>query len=518
VKMYVAGDWTSSAQTEEVRHPYDGTVVDVVPMAGPDQVDEALTAAELGAKRARALTGYERYQILMRAADLAEQRSEQLARTISAECGKTIAEARLEASRAAPIIRLAAFEGSQLYGHSLPLDAHPGAGKSRIGFTMKQPCGVVVAITPYNFPLLLVLHKVAPALAAGNAVVLKPARQTPLVALHLVEILLEAGIDPLAITCITGAGSTIGPLLCSDARVRKISFTGSTEVGESIAKTAGVKRLSLELGASCPVIIMDDADVEAAAAAIAVGGYSNAGQVCISVQRVLVDRAREDDLLGSLVPKVAAIKTGSPLSEQTTMGSLISEREAERVQAIVAESVAAGARLDHGGERQGTVMQPTVVSNVDPDSRLSQDELFGPVVAVTSVSDINEAVQLANATRYGLGAGIFTSDVDKAMRFVQEVDSGVVHVNWTPLWRADLMPYGGVKDSGIGKEGPRWAVEEMTETKTVVLHVSASGRPAAPPAPSPALSPQPTVAAGPAATTTDGKATDRTATDEQGSK
>ena len=476
VKMYLAGDWTSGAQQEEVRRPYDGTVVDTVPLAGPAQVEEALTAAQLGAKRARALTGYERYQVLMRAADLADQRTEQLAQTISAESGKAIAEARVEASRAGPIIRLAAFEGSQLYGHSLPLDAHPGAGKSRIGFTMKQPCGVVVAITPYNFPLLLVLHKVAPALAAGNAVVLKPARQTPLVALQLVEILLEAGLDPLAMTCITGAGSAIGHQLCSDARVRKISFTGSTQVGESIARAAGVKRLSLELGASCPVIIMDDADIEASAAAIAVGGYSNAGQVCISVQRVLVDQAREKDLLSSLVPRVAAIKTGSPLSEQTTMGSLISEVEAKRVQSIVDESVAAGARLDHGGEREGTVMQPTVVSNVDPESRLSQDELFGPVVAVTAVSDIDEAVRLANGTRYGLGAGIFTSDVDKAMRFVQEVDSGVVHVNWTPLWRADLMPYGGLKDSGIGKEGPRWAVEEMTETKTVVLHGGAPGR------------------------------------------
>jgi acyl-CoA reductase-like NAD-dependent aldehyde dehydrogenase len=470
VKMYVGGAWTSGAKQEEVRHPYDGAVVDVVPVAGTEQVEAALAGAELGAKHMRALTGYERSQVLMRAADLADQRTEQLAHTISSESGKAIGEARVEASRSGALLRLAAFEGSQLYGHSLPLDAHPGAGRSRLGFTIKQPCGVVVAITPYNFPLLLVLHKVAPALAAGNAVILKPARQTPLVALQFVELLLEAGLDPLAITCITGSGSTIGGQLCSDFRVRKISFTGSTAVGQSIAAVAGVKRLSLELGASCPVIIMDDADVEAAAAAIAVGGYANAGQVCISVQRVLVDEARQDDLLGSLVPKVAAIKTGSPLSDDTTMGSLISELEAKRVESTVAEAVVTGARIDQGGGRAGPVMEPTVVSNVDPESRLSQDELFGPVVAVTAVKNIDEAVCLANSTRYGLGAGIFTADVGKAMRFVQEVDSGVVHVNWTPLWRADLMPYGGLKDSGIGKEGPRWAVEEMTDTKTVVLH------------------------------------------------
>ena len=413
----------------------------------------------------------------VRAAELADERFEQLARTISSESGKTIAEARVEASRAGSILRLSAFEGSQLYGDTLPLDAHPGAGRSRIGFTIKQPCGIVVAITPFNFPLLLVLHKIAPALAAGNAVILKPARQTPLVALQMVEILLEAGMDPLAISCVTGSGSAIGSQLCSDRRVRKISFTGSTEVGTSITKVAGVKKLSLELGASCPVIVMGDAHIEAAAAAIAVGGYANAGQVCISVQRVLVDRSREGDLLDSLVPKVAAIRTGPPLADTTTMGSLISELEAERVQTIVNKAVAGGARLDGGGDRDGTVMQPTVVSNVDPESSLSQDELFGPVVAVTSVGNIDEAIHLANSTRYGLGAGIFTSDVGKAMRFIQEVDSGVVHVNWTPLWRADLMPYGGFKDSGIGKEGPRWAVEEMTETKTVVLHGPAPGVP-----------------------------------------
>jgi glyceraldehyde-3-phosphate dehydrogenase (NADP+) len=331
---------------------------------------------------------------------------------------------------------------------------------------------VVVAITPFNFPLLLVLHKIAPALAAGNAVVLKPARQTPRTALKLVEILLEAGLEPEAISCLTGPGGQLGDALCADPRVRKISFTGSTATGEAITRVAGVKRLSLELGASCPVAILPDADIELAAQAVAIGGYANAGQVCISVQRVLADRAIVGDFLDALVPKVEAIRAGDPASAD--IGTLISEREARRVEVALRDgSRSNGARLLTGGERDGAVVSPAVVADVDPDSPLSRDELFGPAVAVTSVNDIAAAVRLANATDYGLGAGIFTGDVANAVRFAREVDAGNVHINWTPLWRADLMPYGGLKGSGVGKEGPRAAVEEMTESKTIVLHGAA---------------------------------------------
>ncbi len=470
MKMFIAGDWVDGAREEEVRNPYDGSVIDTVPVATASDVERALEGAARGASHQRQLPAYERYRTLMRAAELADARTDELARTISAETGKTLVEARGEASRAGELLRLSAFEGSQLYGDSLPLDAHAGAGRGKLGFTLRQPCGVVAAITPFNFPLLLALHKVAPALAAGNSVVLKPATATPLVALKLVEILLEAGLHPEAISCLTGPGALVGDAICRSPLVRKITFTGSTATGEAISRVAGVKRLSLELGGCCPVLVLPDADLEAAAAAIAVGGYANAGQVCISVQRVLVARSVVADFLDALVPKVEAIRTGDPGEATTTMGTLINEGEAMRVEASIKAAVAGGSRLLCGGERDGAIVAPTVVADVDPDSPLSRQELFGPAVAVTAVPDVEEAIRLANDTPYGLAAGIFTANVFSAVRFARDVDAGSLHINWTPLWRADLMPYGGLKSSGFGKEGPRRAVEEMTDEKTVVVH------------------------------------------------
>ncbi|MBX5469207.1 MAG: aldehyde dehydrogenase family protein [Thermoleophilaceae bacterium] len=468
-QMHLAGDWTRGAERQEVLNPYSGEVIATVPRARTSDAERAVAAAVEGARQMRALPAHERAAILNRAAAIADERVEQLAQTIAAEAGKALAEARGEAGRAGHILRVSAHEGAAAAGEALSLDASPG-GEGKLGFTLRQPCGVVVAITPFNYPLLLVLHKVGPALAAGNAVVLKPAEATPLTALMLCEILLEAGLPPLALSVITGSGSELGPALCADPRVRKISFTGSTPVGEAITRVAGVKRLSLELGATCPTLVLADADLEAAAAAIAVGGYVNAGQVCISVQRVLVQSAVHADFLDALVPRVAAIEAGDPLAASSTIGSLISEREAQRVERAIAEAVDEGARVLVGGERDGAVVSPAVVDGVAPSAPLSRDELFGPAVAVTPVADVDEAIRVANDSRYGLGAGVFTKDVTAAMRFVREVDAGALHVNWTPLWRADPMPYGGLKGSGIGKEGPRYAVEEMTELKTVVIH------------------------------------------------
>jgi glyceraldehyde-3-phosphate dehydrogenase (NADP+) len=468
--MIVAGEWTAGGRQEELRSPYNHEVIDTVPVAGDGDVDRAVAGAVRGAKHQRRLSAYEREAILRRAGDIADARVDDLARTISHETGKPISEARGEASRVGDLLRLSGFEGSQLYGESLPLDAAPNGGTNRLGFTLRQPCGVIVAITPFNFPALLVVHKIGPALAAGNAVVLKPARQTPLTALKLCQMFLEAGLHPEAISCLTGPGDVLGDALCADPRVRKISFTGSSQTGERIARVAGVKKLSLELGASCPVVILSDADIESAASAIAVGGYANAGQVCISVQRVVADKQVVGDLLDALIPKVQAIKIGDPSEPDTALGSLISERDAVRVEAALRQGCGNGAQVLTGGERNGSVLTPAVVADVDPASPLSQDELFGPAVAVSTARDVDHAIELANVTRYGLGAGIFTRDLSSAIRFAREVDSGNVHVNWTPLWRADLMPYGGLKGSGIGKEGPRYAVEEMTDLKTVVLH------------------------------------------------
>ena len=473
--LLIGGTWSGgrSGQIEEVRSPYDGSVVDTVPSAGLEDVEAALAAAERGAVTWRRTPAHERERILRRAAELADERTAEIARVISAENGKTITEATVEAGRSGDLIRLSAFEGTQLYGDTLPLDANPGTGLDKIGFTVRQPVGVVVAITPFNFPGLLVLHKIAPALAAGNAVVLKPARNTPLTALALARCFVDAGLPEGVLSVLTGPGGMLGDALVSDARVRKVSFTGSTGVGQRITQRAGVKNLSLELGASCPVVIMPDADLELASSAVAAGGFANAGQVCISVQRVITHPAINGDFLDSLVPKVKAIRTGDPSSPDTMMGTVISTSEAERIQASISAAAKLGAKVLTGGERSGSVVEPTVVADVDPSSPLSQDELFGPAVAVSTARDWESAIGQANGTAFGLAAGIFTSDVVGAVRAIREIDAGNIHINWTPLWRADLMPYGGLKGSGIGKEGPRSAVAEMTEEKTIVLH----GRP-----------------------------------------
>jgi acyl-CoA reductase-like NAD-dependent aldehyde dehydrogenase len=475
MEMLIGGVWQAAAsgRAEEVTSPFDGTAVDTVPVAGPDDVRAALDRAESGAATWRRTPAFERMRILLRAAELADERAEQTAQIISAEAGKTITEARGEAGRSGDLIRLAAFEGTQLYGDTLPLDANPGTGLDKIGFTIHQPVGVVVAITPFNYPALLVMHKLAPALAAGNAVVLKPARTTPLTALALARCFTDAGLPDGVLSVLTGPGGSLGDVLVTDPRVRKVSFTGSTATGEHITQVAGIKKLSLELGSSCPVVVLPDADIELAASAVAAGGFINAGQVCISVQRVITHPAVGADFLDALVPKVEAIRTGDPRSERTTMGTLITTGEAERVERSIQDAVAGGAKLLTGGERDGTVVSPAVVAGVDPRSAFSQDELFGPAVAVSSAENWEEAIAQANGTPYGLGAGIFTSDVAGAVRAIREIDAGNVHINWTPLWRADLMPYGGLKASGLGKEGPRSAVAEMTDTKTVILH----GRP-----------------------------------------
>ena len=475
-EMLVGGRWRSAAGSggrEEVTSPYDGSVVGTVPVGGVADVEAALAAAEGGAGVWRRTPAHERMRVLVGAAELAEQRAAEIARLISAETGKTITEATGEAGRSGALLRLAAFEGTQLYGEGLPLDANPGTGQDKVGFTLRQPCGIVVAITPFNYPALLVLHKLAPALAAGNAVVLKPARTTPLTALALAGCLVDAGLPEGVLSVLTGPGGTLGDALVSDPRVRKVSFTGSTGVGERITRMAGVKKLSLELGASCPVVILPDADLEVAASAVAAGGYVNAGQVCISVQRVITHPRVTGEFLDALVPKVEAIRTGDPALPETEMGSLITTAEAERVERAIADAAASGARVLTGGQRQGATVAPAVVADVDPASPFSQDELFGPAVAVSTAQDWAAAIAQANGTGFGLAAGVFTGDVAGAVRAMREIDAGSIHLNWTPLWRADLMPYGGLKGSGIGKEGPRAAVAEMTESKTIVLH----GRP-----------------------------------------
>ncbi len=467
--MWVGEAWTEGSGTEEILSPYNGKAIDTVPKGNLSDVERAIKTAECGFRDMAALTAWQRAEILGKAAGIASGCVEEFARLISGEEGKPLVEARGEASRLPELLRLCAFEGAQLRGEVLPLDAQAGT-VGKVGFTLRVPCGVVAAITPFNYPLLLVAHKVGPALASGNAVILKPAQQTPLTALKFTEILLEAGLPPRAIQCITGKGSELGPAICSDLRIRKVSFTGSTAVGEAITRVAGVKRLSLELGSNAPLVILPDADLAKVCAAVAVGGYVNAGQVCISTQRILVHRQVYSDFLDCLRPTVEAIKAGDPLADDTKLGPMISESEARRVESWIAEAVSDGARIISGGTRSGAVFAPTVVADVAPQMRISREELFGPAVAVAPVDSIEDAIERANDTAYGLAAAIFTNDITNAWRFVRGAEAGNVHVNWTPLWRADFMPYGGFKQSGIGKEGPRYAIEEMTESKTVVFH------------------------------------------------
>ena len=470
MKMYVGTEWVDKPKTIPVLNPYDGSQIDTVPKADADDVERTLAAAVRGAQAMRRLSGYERYRILRKAADLMTQRAEDLARTITLEEGKILAEARIETSRATEIITLSAEEAKRLSAEVVPLDGAPGV-TNKFGFTVRVPCGVVVAISPFNFPLHLVCHKVGPALAAGNSVIVKPATDTPLSALKLVQLLLEAGVPAEAVQCITGSGGEIGEALCRDPRVRKITFTGSRDVGERICHVAGLKKVTMELGSNAPVIVMPDADLEKVAAAVAATGYSNAGQVCISAQRILPLRPIYADFLSTLKPKVAALKTGNPLEEQTKVGPMVRESDAQRVDAWVREAVDGGAKLVVGGERRGAIYAPTVLADVKPEMRISRSEVFGPAVAVTPVASIDEAIAQANDTNYGLSAGIFTQNIDWAMKFVQEVESGNLHINWGPQWRADLMPYGGLKESGFGKEGPKYAVQEMTELKMVVIHL-----------------------------------------------
>lgn len=469
MRMFYRGQWVEGRETLPVRNPFDDTIIDTVPRATPDDVEAALAGAVEGAAAMRRLSGYERYQILQRAAELMRARQDDLGRVVSLEEGKTLAEGRFEVSRAVETMLCSAEEAKRLGGEVLPLDGAPG-GAGKLGLTLRVPCGVVVAITPFNFPVNLVCHKLGPALAAGNSVILKPASDTPLSALRLVELLLEAGLPPLGLACLTGSGGTVGQALARDGRVRKLSFTGSRAVGEQLCQFAGLKRVTMELGSNSPMIVLADADLAKVVECAASTGYANAGQTCISTQRILALPEVYDRLLDALAPRVAAIRAGNQLDPATQMGPMVREADAIRVGQWIDEARQGGARVVVGGGRQGALFEPTLVADVRPEMRISCEELFGPAVAVTRADSIDEAIRLANASDYGLSAGIFTEDLGAALRFAREVEAGCLHINWGPMWRADLMPYGGLKASGMGKEGPRYAVEEMTELKTVVIH------------------------------------------------
>lgn len=471
MKMFCAGQWQETNQTINVSNPFDQSIIDTVPQGSPEDITRAVTVLEKGAQIMKAMTPYDRAQILQKASELMLQRKEEFARTISLEVGKILGESQVEAVRSAEVIRLSGEEARRMTGEMIPLEGNAG-GQNKLGFTLRVPCGIVAAITPFNFPLNLVCHKVGPAIAAGNAILIKPASDTPLSALKLTEVLLEAGLPAEAIACITGPGGDIGRAICTENRIRKISFTGSYEVGTQICEMAGMKRVTMELGSNSPVVIMDDADLEKAATAITMAGYANAGQVCISAQRILTSSAIKTDFVDLLKSKVESLTTGDQLAESTKIGPMVRESDATRVEQWVDEAIDQGARLVCGGQRQGAIYSPTILDETEPDMLVVKDEIFGPAVALSYFDNINDAVAMANDTLYGLSAGVFTQDIDRAMKFAREVDSGNIHINWSSQWRADAMPYGGLKFSGTGKEGPKYAIHEMSEEKMVVMHLA----------------------------------------------
>ena len=465
-KLPIGGEWIETGDWLEVRSPYSGEMVGRVAKAGAAETKRAIDAAEEAMQEP--LPAHKRAEILVRVAGGLGRRHDEVARLISDEAGKPMKAARVEARRAMSTYTFAAVEARTLAGEMVPMDAAQ-AGEGKLAFTLRQPIGIVGAISPFNFPLNLVAHKLAPALAAGCAVVLKPASQTPLSALLLAELEEEAGLPPGWLNVVVGASSEIGDVLVEDERVRAITFTGSGGVGWKLKERAPKKKVSLELGNATPVIVAADADLDAAAAATAANSFSFAGQSCISVQRIYVERQAYDAFLERFLPAVEGLTVGDPADEDTDLGPVIDEDAKERILAWIEEARESGAEVLAGGAERDGLIQPTVIGRASPELKVSCEEVFGPVVTVNAVESIDEAIELANSTRYGLQAGIFTSALETALRAARKLEFGGVTVNEAPTFRSDQMPYGGVKDSGNTREGPHYAVRELTEEHLVVL-------------------------------------------------
>jgi acyl-CoA reductase-like NAD-dependent aldehyde dehydrogenase len=468
--LWIGGRFQAAKRQVAVATPFDGKPFAEVPDGDAEEMAAAIAAAAAAREKARSLPSFERYRILMGAAAKVEADAKLFAETIALESGKPLREAKSEVDRTVQTLQFSAEEAKRIHGEMLPLDAHPG-GRGRTGFTLRVPRGVIGCITPFNFPLNLVAHKVGPALASGNTVVVKPAEETPCSAYLLATALAEAGCPDGFVNVVPGLGEVAGEALVTHRDVAMVSFTGSRAVGKHIREVAGLKPVTLELGGNAAVVIDDGYDWSDALDRIVVGGFAHSGQVCIHLQRIYVTKAgRYRELVEALAARAQKLKVGHPLDESAEVTSLIRVRDVERVGATVGEAKSKGATLAAGGTRSGrATFAPTVVAGIAPGMKLAEEEIFGPVVGLAEADSFEAAIAAANRTPYGLQAAVFTHDLERALRAAERIEAGGVMINEIPTFRVDQMPYGGMKESGMGREGPRYACEEMTESKTIVI-------------------------------------------------
>lgn len=466
--IFVNGAWQVKERTYPLYAPYDGKLLAHISKADADDVREAIAGAHRAFEVMRELPAYRRSEILASVVLQLKQRREEAAQLLSLEAGKPIRTARAEIGRTITTYEFAAEEAKRIYGETIPMDAAPG-GEGRIGFTWREPLGTVVAICPFNFPFNLVAHKVGPAIAAGNTVVLKPAEQTPLSALFIAELFREAGLPDGALQVVTGSGRELGDALVEDERVKKITFTGSSEVGKQIKAKAGLRKVTLELGSNSGLIVEPDAALDTIIPRCVEGAFAFAGQVCISLQRIYVHESIYQPFTDRFIEQTKQLRVGDPSDEQTDVSAMIHERETERIHSWVQEAVEAGAQIGYGGRRENSVYLPTVLLDVKREMAVSCKEVFAPVVSIVAYKHLEEAIESVNDSVYGLNVGIYTQNLTTAFRAAKEIQAGGVIVNDIPTFRVDHMPYGGVKESGYGREGIKYAVQEMTELKFVTM-------------------------------------------------
>ncbi|MFJ8515573.1 aldehyde dehydrogenase family protein [Lysinibacillus xylanilyticus] len=467
--LFINGDWVEAAEYTELCSPYSSKVIAEIPKANVDEVEAALVAADAARKTMADMPLYKRAIILEKLASLLEARAEEAAELIALEAAKPITTAKAEVQRTIQTYKFAAEEAKRIHGETIPVDAAPG-GDGRIAYTVREPLGIVAAITPFNFPMNLVAHKVGPAIASGNTVVLKPASQTPLTSYFIGELLVEAGLPKGALNIVTGAGSLIGNKLVTDNRVKKVSFTGSPAVGMGIRNQAGLKKVTLELGSNAAVIIDENVNIDKLISRVVSGAFAFQGQVCISVQRIYVHEKMYDLFVDKFVTATKELKLGDPLDPTTDVSALISPQDVKRTLSWIEEAKEQGAIIATGGESEGNILQPTVLLNVKPEQKVSCQEVFAPIVSIMKFTSIQEAFDQVNDSKYGLQAGIYTDNIHVALQATQKLHVGGVIINDIPTFRLDHLPYGGVKESGMGREGLKYAIEEMTEMKLVVIN------------------------------------------------